>query len=379
MRPILLEIDAELLFKLGWALMAIGAAWAFYGLVRASLGLAGRAGGRGVVSDQLQNVALGGVLGVAGFFATRYVGTPIPLYSYGILLGLAVVLGWVFAVRSAIRAGLGGVDTRVALGLGLALALLGARALFVAMNPTLFEGRGFAEWLNLKNGGLVAWGGLIAGTVAACAYLAARRASPWVLADSASVPLAFGITLAQVGNFLFGSDYGRPAGDFALGVRFPGFSVDQCSGSPAFRHHCLCLTGRAPEFLDCGPLSGSVVELAAPNGTFASLAVHPTQLYDAAFALSLVALLLWSQRRRLFAGQTFLTFVLLYGVGRYLIDLLNHDPSAGRVGLFSTNQLVSLVAVPLALAFFGYRAWQATHVSTPDTSPATPPTTDRLP
>ena len=171
MRPILLEIDAELLFKLGWALMGIGAAWAFYGLVRASLGLAGRAGGRGVVSDQLQNVALGGVLGVAGFFATRYVGTPIPLYSYGILLGLAVVLGWVFAVRSAIRAGLGGVDTRVALGLGLALALLGARALFVAMNPALFEGRGFAEWLNLKNGGLVAWGGLIA---AAALHLSGR-------------------------------------------------------------------------------------------------------------------------------------------------------------------------------------------------------------
>lgn len=352
MRPILLDVDAELLFKLGWVLIALAAALALYGIVRVLLGLSGRAGGRAVISDQLQNVALAAVLGGAGWFATRYVGSPIPLYSYGILLGLAVVLGWVLAVGAATRAGLGINDVRIALGLGLVFALIGARALFVVMNPTLFEGRGLAGWLDLKNGGLVAWGGLVAGTLAAWAFLAVRRASLALLADSVAAPLAFGIALAQVGNFLFGSDYGRPAGDFALAVRFPGSSVDHCMGSPAFKHHCACLTGRAPEFLDCAPITGSPLDLSTSGGTFASLPVHPTQLYDAAIALVLVGVLLWSQRRRLFAGQTFLVFVLMYGVARYLLELLNHDPSAGRVGDFTTNQVVSVIAVPGALVVF---------------------------
>ena len=54
------------------------------------------------------------------------------------------------------------------------------------------------------------------------------------------------------------------------------------------------------------------------------------------------------RRGRAFPGRTFWTYLLLYGVSRFVIEFYRGDPR-GSIGMFSTSQFVSLIIVPLSI------------------------------
>jgi phosphatidylglycerol:prolipoprotein diacylglycerol transferase len=91
--------------------------------------------------------------------------------------------------------------------------------------------------------------------------------------------------------------------------------------------------------------------LAATNvGTPLGIPLHPTQLYEAGAALVIVTLLLATERRgRRFAGRTFWTYMFLYSVSRYIIEMYRGDPRGTVFGIFSTSQFISVVLGPLSL------------------------------
>jgi phosphatidylglycerol:prolipoprotein diacylglycerol transferase len=97
--------------------------------------------------------------------------------------------------------------------------------------------------------------------------------------------------------------------------------------------------------------------LAATNvGTPLGIPLHPTQLYDAGAELIILGLLLFTERKgRPFAGRTFWTYLLLYGVSRFIIEFYRGDANRGTVlaGL-STSQFVSLLLVPASLLMLAY-------------------------
>jgi phosphatidylglycerol:prolipoprotein diacylglycerol transferase len=76
--------------------------------------------------------------------------------------------------------------------------------------------------------------------------------------------------------------------------------------------------------------------------------VHPVQLYEGVLGLALAFLAFKAFRRKVFDGQLFLGFTVLYGVARFLLDYLKDDPERGDVAGFTTSQFISLVVVPLA-------------------------------
>jgi phosphatidylglycerol:prolipoprotein diacylglycerol transferase len=88
---------------------------------------------------------------------------------------------------------------------------------------------------------------------------------------------------------------------------------------------------------------------AANVGTPLHVALHPTQLYDAAAEFAILLLLLTTERRgRRFSGRTFWIYILLYAVSRFAIEFVRGDPRGSTFG-WSTSQLISMGLAPLAI------------------------------
>ena len=95
----------------------------------------------------------------------------------------------------------------------------------------------------------------------------------------------------------------------------------------------------------------------ANAGTTLGVPLHPTQLYEAAAeALILALLLVFEHKARPFPGRTFWTYMLLYGISRFVIEFYRGDPRGLVFGVLSTSQFISMVLVPLSL---GMLAWLA--------------------
>jgi phosphatidylglycerol:prolipoprotein diacylglycerol transferase len=249
-------------------------------------------------------------MGLPGWFAPDYM----------MMVGLAGLLGAAVTMWLSER---DGADTRIE-----------RRALLAVYAGALAGGYLF-EWLRalpaviatkswgpLLHSGRAAYGGFLVGTLAAVIVLRRGGAKVLPFLDRA-VPLC-GISygLVRVGCFLAGCDYGTPTAS-VLGVRFP-------EGSPAAMDHAAL--GWVPRGAE-------------------SLPVHATQLYEAAvgvFAAGLASMWLVKGKRD---GRAFATFVLLYAVGRFFVEILRGDGSRGLYGTTSTAQWVSVLLVVTVGAF----------------------------
>lgn len=258
---------------------------------------------------------------------------PQPIYAYGVLLGLSLLVGWQITLLLGRQIGMNA-GTLGDVYLTAAIAgVFGARLLYVITNHDEFTSLG--EWFDLRSGGLVAYGGFLGGFLGAAIHLRLRKASILDFADAASPAIAIGLFLTRVGCYLYGCDFGArlpasaPHWLARLGT-FPRWSdnAGELRGSPAFLHH-----------VNAYGLSR--------DATY-SYPVHPTQLYEAALGLLLAMLCLRVFQRRSFAGQTLLVLTMTYGVARFFLEYLRDDPERGQALGFSTSQLISLCIVPIA-------------------------------
>jgi phosphatidylglycerol:prolipoprotein diacylglycerol transferase len=85
-------------------------------------------------------------------------------------------------------------------------------------------------------------------------------------------------------------------------------------------------------------------------GTPLGIPLHPTQLYEAgAEALILALLLVFERRGRPFPGRTFWSYMLLYGVSRFVIEFYRGDTRGMVFDTLPTSQFVSVLLVPLSI------------------------------
>ena len=81
-----------------------------------------------------------------------------------------------------------------------------------------------------------------------------------------------------------------------------------------------------------------------PEGSLApaGLHLHPTQLYSAIFDFLLAIFLLWyGKNRARVKGEVFSLYLIIYSIGRILVEFLRNDPR-GEVGILSTSQFISI-------------------------------------
>ncbi len=237
-----------------------------------------------------------------------------PVYSYGVLLAAAYLIGLQLAVVRARRAG---VDPAKIMDLGIYLiiaALVGAKLMLIAVDWEYFRQQP-RELLSLVRAGGVFYGGLIA-AVAVGIWLVRRYQLPvWATGDLMAPGIALGHVVGRFGCLLAGCCYGRPT-DAAWGITFTN------------------------------PIANANV------GTPLNIPLHPTQIYDAGAELLILAVLLLTERRgKPFAGRTFWLYMGLYAISRFIIEFYRGDLQRGTVfGDLSTSQFVSLILVPVSIA-----------------------------
>jgi len=242
----------------------------------------------------------------------------LPIYSYGVMLGLSLVVGWKLTLSLCVKDGMDRelmgrcyVWTAVS-------AVVGARLLYILTNLDRIDS--FFQIFRVWEGGLVAYGGFL-GSAGFCRWKGIKLLA-W--ADCAVPSLATGLMITRVGCLLYGCDFGKPW-DGPLALHFP-------VGSPAFNQQR--------------------VEGLLPPGALHSLAVHPTQIYESLNGLALLGLLMLVRKYRRFSGQMFVAFTMGYAVLRYYVETLRADEQRGGIGPLSTSQIIGIVTFLAGLALW---------------------------
>jgi phosphatidylglycerol:prolipoprotein diacylglycerol transferase len=258
----------------------------------------------------------------------------IPIYSYGVMLGLSLVIGWYLTLGLCERAGLDREQMANCYVVTAIVAVFGSRVMFLVTNPEEFHG--VSDLFALRGGGLVAYGGFLGGFLGSWGYLRWKglRLLPW--ADAAVPSLATGLVVTRLGCYLFGCDYGRPLSANApswlarLGTfpKWPEGLVGQGAGAPAWVEH-----------VQRG--------LIAPDAAH-SLPVHPTQLYESIVGAGLFVLLSRVRTKQRFRGEVFFVGTFVYGMLRFLLEVVRDDPERGAVPFSAPRHLL----LPACLALF---------------------------
>ncbi|MEO8551103.1 MAG: prolipoprotein diacylglyceryl transferase family protein [Kofleriaceae bacterium] len=175
--------------------------------------------------------------------------------------------------------------------------------------------------VQLRWAGMTSFWGYLAGA-AAIAIVCKRDRVPLArVADLIAIPMGAALVFARLGCFMAGCDYGKVSA-LPWAMRFP-------AGSPAWRDE-----------IHAGLI---------PSGRLETLAVHPTQLYEALLGLVIIAVAWFVARRTRTEGRVFLAAATTYAVGRLLIETLRGDIGRGIYGGLSSGQIFSLLVL-LAIA-----------------------------
>ena len=244
---------------------------------------------------------------------------PLEITGYGLMLLVAFLMGGWLIARQLREAGLKEDYAADIIAASVIGGIVGAKLWYVALT-------GDPDAI-LSRGGLVWYGGFIGGALAVILNSWRLRVPLRWTMQLAAPALAAAYALGRVGCFLVNDDYGRPT-DLPWGVKFP-------DGLPISNAENL------------KNLFGVPVPAGIDPATV--LAVHPTQLYEAA-AMLLVFAILWSLRKRgRPVGWLFGLYLIFAGIERFLVEILRAKDDR-LLGPFTLAQLTSVIIVAIGVA-----------------------------
>ena len=241
----------------------------------------------------------------------------ITITTFGVMMALAFLSGYLVLRKETIRLGAGG-DLAADMLLGALIGgIVGAKFYYVLLywDRTVLDPLGMI----FSRSGLVWYGGFIGGFIGVMWVLYRRPVAPGLGVDAIApaLPLAYGI--GRIGCFLVGDDYGRPTESFA-GIAFP-------NGLPP------TTAGNLRRF-------GAEVDPAIPDAQV--LSVHPTQLYETGLSL-VIFFLLWRLRRHPHVqGWLFGMWLAMAAAERFVIEFFRAKDDR-FFGSITLAQVISVV------------------------------------
>jgi len=241
--------------------------------------------------------------------------------SPGLVWSVAILSALIYAVRSAWRSGLDARAMYWAVVCSMLTGLWGAHLLSLLVHG--WSG-GVLDLFRFVQGGKSLYGGLLVGGLAAGLYFHFRKLPVLAYADASMPALALGYAVGRIGCFLNGDDYGT--------LTHVRWAVVYPPGTEAYQAH-----------LARGWIS--------PGDSW-SLSIHPVQLYASLLGLALFILLAnWHPR---LPGTRFCAYLVLYGVGRFLMEYLRGD-FRSVLGPLSLPQVFSAGFVLVGAVVWFYR------------------------
>lgn len=213
----------------------------------------------------------------------------------------------------------------------LLFGFIGARLFWIITTPRgreSFVEKPLEALFFIWDGGIVYYGGLLCAAGFGVWYLWWKDRKILALGDYLMAGVALTLFIGRWSCFAAGDDFGSPT-DKPWGVIFP---VDPNS--------------QIPNTFD-RPWQGTT-------------ALHPTQLYMSLNGLIIFLLLLPVLRKKKFDGQAVFLFLMLYPIGRSIVEIYRGDTGRGLYDLFgmqlSSSQIISIPVFVVA-AFLYLRGW----------------------
>lgn len=184
-----------------------------------------------------------------------------------------------------------------------------ARAYFVLFNLEYYINN-LSEIFSIWNGGLAIYGGIIGGAISAAIFCKVRKIRFLDLCDYLVPFLALGQAIGRWGNFVNQEAYGYVTESF-FKMRIYSEEIDS--------------------FIN----------------------VHPTFLYESILDLFIFIVLMLLRKKRKFSGQLIYLYLILYGMGRAIIEGFRTDSL--MLMSFRISQILSvfLVILSIILYYFG--------------------------
>jgi prolipoprotein diacylglyceryl transferase len=233
---------------------------------------------------------------------------PLTIHYYGIAIGIGVVLAILVARRRYERFGGDGDLLEQVILWVVGIGFLGARLAYVSTHTARFDDRWYAAFF-IWEGGLALFGGLTAGALTAIYLMRKHHGDIWAFADATAVAIPLAQALGRIGNYFNQELFGTPSTlPWAVEID-PGNRPLEYAGSATF---------------------------------------HPTFLYEMLWNLliTIPVILLLERRFKLGRGAAIGLYAMIYGTGRFLMELLRTDTTFRLLGI-SRNGWVSIGAVLL--------------------------------
>lgn len=236
----------------------------------------------------------------------------ISIYSYGFMIALGIISGVTYmAMRGKKELGMT-FDQANSLFLYIFIAaLVGGKVFLFFEDPSdyisnpgrLFTGRGF-----------VFYGSFLFAVPVMFWYFRKQKLPAYQMLDIMAVTTCLVHIFGRLGCFMAGCCYGKPASGFTGII----FTDPACSAEP----------------------------LNTP--------LHPTQLYEATYILIVMVVLIYLRSRKKFQGQLFLLYLILYGIGRFVLEYFRGDIARGFVieDYLSHSQLIALLVIAGTIVFY---------------------------
>lgn len=236
---------------------------------------------------------------------------PVTIHGYGFMIAMGILVAFWLAERLAKKYHLLPEKIDTLIFLCVIVGFMGAKVLFIltVWKDFLVDPIGI-----LGSQGFVVYGGILFGALAGYLYCKKEDLDFFsyfnILAPCISLAQAFG----RVGCFFAGCCYGLPT-DAWYGVTFPADSL--------------------------GPGPG--------------IKVIPTELLSSFGNLLIFGALYFILTKTKQSRKTGAWYLVLYGIGRFLVEFLRGDLIRGQVGILSTSQFISLFVVAAGILLMIYQ------------------------
>lgn len=245
----------------------------------------------------------------------------IEIALYGIIIAFGMMLGLFYAVREAKRTGQNEEDYWDLATMLLIFSVIGARLYYVVFYWDMFKD----DWLsilNIRNGGLAIYGGVLAGIITVFVFSRKKKLSFWKMADTLTPGLLIGQIIGRFGNFTNREVFGGYT-DGLFAMQLPLTMVRKRDISVDIAEHIL-------------------------EGTN-YIQVHPTFLYESAWNLALFVFLLFYKKKKKFDGEIFYIYLAGYGIGRAWIEGIRTDQLLIPVLGLPVSQVLAVILTVIGI------------------------------
>lgn len=241
---------------------------------------------------------------------------PVTVHSYGLMLGIAFLIGSTLFSRELKRVKL---DENIGVAitfLAIIGGLVGSKLFYIIEEWNFGQGGAFLSYFTADTlfspSGLTFYGGLIIAFLMIFIYCRYKNLSMLQVIDAMAPATMLSYGIARVGCHLSG---------------------DGCYGLP--------VNNTPFEFLGFSYAKGIVP-------THAGVLVHPTPLYELAASIVIFIILMSMRQRMKYYGQMFFIYLIFSGSERLIVEFIRLNPKV--VFIFTQAQLISIGMIAAGLA-----------------------------